>query len=685
MPELGRLARMLEPRSVAVVGASERSGSFGLRLATEVLRSPARPAVHLVHPRHREVLGHPCLPSLADLPDPVDLVLLGVPDAALPEQLALAAKRDDGGAVVFGSAPGLAEEIAAAAGPMALCGAGCMGFVNPARGVRAIGYLEREELPPGPIALVTHSGSVFSALLRTSRRLEYSLAVSSGQELVSTTADYLDYALDQPETRVVGLFLETMRDVPHLRRSLARAGERDVPVIALTVGGSAAGAALVDAHSGALAGDDAAWEALFAAHGVHRVRHLDELVDTLELFAVGRRARATSGRAGLATVHDSGAERVLVADTAERLGVGFAPLSATTRDRLQSLLGPGLAAGNPLDVWSTGSDTEGLITGCLTALADDDSVAVVALAVDLVAEYDGDLSYPHAISAVSRRTDKPVVVLANLASAVDPAQAAELRALGIPVLEGTRSGLVALRHLLARHPPGASREPPGVDPVRQARWLSRLAEGPLGDAQALDLIADYGIEVSPLRLADSAEAAVTAAEELGYPVVLKTTGVAHKTDVAGVLAGLADPSAVRAGYADLCARLGPHVAVQHQEPSGVEVALGVVRDPLVGPLLLVAAGGTMAELVGARAVALPPVDEARVRELLDGLVVDRLLAGVRGRPPADRDAVVRAVLAVSQLAVELGDALEALDVNPLVATPAGAVAVDALVVPRRAR
>ena len=203
---------MLEARSVAVVGASDRPDSFGLRLTTEALRSPGPEAVHLVHPSRREVLGRTCVPSLADLPGAVDLVLLGVPDAVVPEQLELARMRGDGGAVVFGSAAGRAEQIVAAAGDLPVCGAGCMGFVNVARGVRAIGYLERDPLPNGPIAVVTHSGSVFSALLRTHRRLDYSVVVSSGQELVTTGADYLDYALEMPETKVVALLLETMTD-----------------------------------------------------------------------------------------------------------------------------------------------------------------------------------------------------------------------------------------------------------------------------------------------------------------------------------------------------------------------------------------------------------------------------------------------------------------------------------------
>lgn len=675
--------RMLEARSIAVVGASERPGSFGDRLTTEALRSEGGPRVHLVHPKYEVVHGRPCVPSLADLDDPVDLVLLGVPDSVLVDQLTLASERGDGGAVVFGSAAGLGGPLRAAAarGAMALCGAGCMGFVNPSRGVRAIGYLERADLTPGPIALVTHSGSVFSALLRTHRRLEYSLAVSAGQELVTSASDYLAYALELDETRVVGLFLETLRDPGLLRAGLAEAAARDIPVVALTVGGSPTGRQMVTAHSGALAGDDAAWEALFSAYGAHRVRDLDEFADTLELFAVGRRITGTRPGLGVATLHDSGGERALMADAAEAVGLPFAALSDDTRARLSPLLADGLEATNPLDVWGTGADTEALFTGCMQALADDPAVGVVALAIDLVEEYDHDEAYPRSMEAMLGHTDKPLVVMSHVANAVDQRTAARLRAVGVPVLEGTYSGAVALRHLLAHAARPPAPEPPVVDVERAARWRARLGQGPLDGVETSELLADYGIAVAPVRRAASLDAALAAADEVGYPLVLKTdeAGIDHKWDVGGVRLGLADADAVRAAYDDLATRLGPRVVVQHQVAGDVELALGVVRDPMLGPVVLLAAGGTLIEVVEQRRVVLPSVSREHAEALIDGLpVVARLLAGVRGRPACDRAAVVDAVVALAQLAVELGDTLAAVDVNPLICTPDGAVAVDGL-------
>jgi acyl-CoA synthetase (NDP forming) len=673
-----RLRQMLEARTVAVVGASDRPDSFGRRMTTEVLRSPGVEQAWLVNPGRGQVLGRPTVPSLADVPGSVDLVLLGVADRALPELVGLASARGDAGAVVFGAAHGVRDEVTSAAAGLELCGGGCMGFVNAVHGVRAIGYLEPDPVPVGPIALVTHSGSVFSALLRTHRRLEYSLAVSSGQELVTTTADYLAYALSLPETRVVGLVLETVRDAAGLRAALAEAAACDVPVVALTVGGSARGRALVDAHSGALAGSDAAWEALFSAYGVHRVDGLDELVDSLECFAVGRRVRDPA--AGIATVHDSGAERVLTVDVAERLGVPFAPLATTTVERLGSLLEPGLEPTNPLDMWGSGHDSEDQLARCLTALADDPGVCAVALAVDLVEEYDGDDSYPKALARLVDQTDKPVAVLSHLGAAVDRSLAADLRARGIPVLEGTRSGLRALGHLRDH----ATRPRPigvRVDAARRGRWLERLAAGAV---DPFDLLADYGVPAVPRRTVRDARAAVDVADALGYPVVLKTgdPSVHHKVDVDGVRLGLADADAVREAYADLAGRLGPAVVVQAQAPPGVEVALGLWRDPLVGPLVLVAAGGTLVELLGERSVALPPVAPETAAAMVGRLRIAALLEGARGRPSVDAAALATVVASFSQLAVELGDHLEAVDVNPLVVHPGGVVAVDVLVVPR---
>jgi acetate---CoA ligase (ADP-forming) len=466
------LAALLAPRSLAVVGASPRPGSFGDTLVAQLLAGGYRGDVHLVNPRHREVRGRPCLPSLDDLPGPVDLAVLAVPNAALEDQLRSAAAAGIPAAVIFASclddAPDtsggpqapprappnqagpawspLAERLAAiarAAG-MAVCGGNGMGFFNLEQSLRVCGYPEPACLDAGPVAVVTHSGSVFSALLHNDRGLRFNLVVSAGNELVTTAAAYLDHALELPSTRVVVLFLETVREPAAFRAALAKAAARAVPVVALKVGHGRAARAMVAAHSGALAGEEGAYQALFDAYGVAQVATLDELADTCELLA-GRRAHP----GGLATIHDSGGERAHLLDLAERQRVPLAAISEATRRRLAAVLEPGLPAVNPLDAWGTGNDADQIFAACIRALLDDPATGALALDLDLTTEPTPETSYTGLAVDAAAATAKPVAVIANLASAIDPTQAATLRAAGLPVLEGTATGLAAFRHLLA--------------------------------------------------------------------------------------------------------------------------------------------------------------------------------------------------------------------------------------------
>ncbi|HEY7359769.1 MAG TPA: acetate--CoA ligase family protein, partial [Streptosporangiaceae bacterium] len=612
------------------------------------------------------------------------------------------ARRGDRSAVIFGGAYELPAAVPGTAGlrarladtahvaGMAVCGAGCMGFVNVAYGLRAVGYIEPDPLPAGPIALVTHSGSVFSALLRSRRELGFTLAVSSGQELVTPAAAYARYALSLPQTRVLGLVLEAIRDPGLLQQVLATASAADIPVVLLTAGSSAAGRAMVTAHSGALAGLDGSWEALAGAYGVHRVGDFAEMADTLELFAVGRRvarpaqARPPGAGTGIAAVHDSGLERAHLADLADELGVPFAAISGATRERLAGVLDPGLEPANPLDMWAGSRDAERQLTESLAALADDPAVAAVALAVDLLTEFDGDRSYALAVNAAALRTGKPLVVLANIAAAVDPDAATWLRQAGIPVLEGARSGLLALRHLLDHAARPGHAGPPRIDTARRDHWARVLAQGEPDGPDLLDLLRAYGIAAARACPAVTADGALVAAAEIGYPVVLKTgqPGIAHKSDAGGVVLGIRDPAGLTAAYAGMAGRLGPAVLVCETAGPGTELALGITRDPDLGPLVVVGAGGLLVEFLADRAVALPPVGPEAALRMLGRLRVATLLAGVRGQPPADTGAIAEAVVAVSAMASELGDHLEALDINPLICGPRGAVAVDVLAVRR---
>jgi len=695
-PERQRTAleRMLEARSVAVVGASVREGSVGNQSVVELLEGGFDGRLVPVNPKYDEVLGVPCVGSLAEIGEPVDLAILAVSNALLEEQLRLAAEAGAASAVIFASGyeepregvPPLTERLASIArdAGMALCGGNCMGFANLELRVRALGFYEPKDARVGGVTFLSHSGSAFSAMIHNDRALGLNLAVSAGQEFVTTVADYLAYALGLESTEAVGLFIETVRDPVGFREALAFANERDLPVVALKVGREERTRELVAAHSGALAGEDGAYEALFDAYGVSRVESLDEMADTLALFVAGRRA----GPGGLASVHDSGGERALLVDAAAALGVPFAEISDETSARIAALLDPGLPPVNPLDFWGTGKDAHEIVTGCVRALLQDPAVAALAFSVDMTTEEHPEMGYIAMARETFPETDKPYAMLSNLSSGIDPNDAQLVRGDGIAVLEGTLTGLAAFRHLFAYRDFRAREPIAGASPVDEdvrERWRGRLSSGePFDELEGLALLADYGVPVVESVRADTLEDAIAAAERIGFPVALKTAApdVQHKSDVGGVRLGIDDSPSLEDAYGDLERRLGRRVTVAPMAPPGVELALGVARDPQFGPLVLVGAGGILVEVLKDWRLALPPLDGPRARSMIDRLEVRPLLDGVRGQPPADFDAVARAIVALSWLGHDLGEHLEALDANPMICGPDACVAVDALVIPR---
>ena len=694
------LEGMLEARCVAVVGASVKAGSLGATMMAELRRGGYAGAVYPVNPRYDEVDGYACFSSLLDVPEPPDLAILGVANARVEPALRDAAARGAASAVTFsslyeapqdrpsGEARSLPDRLRTVAlnHGMAMCGGNGMGFLNLESRLRATGFPTPDDLRSGPVTFLSHSGSAFAALAFNDRGIGFNLLVSSGQEVVTTMADYMEYALGLDSTQVLALLLETVRDPVRFGQMLGLAAERDVPVLALTVGRTEASKAMVVAHSGALAGEHGAYEALFDAYGVLEVRGLDEMADAIELFSATR--RVTSGR-GVASVHDSGGERAMFVDVGQDVGVPFASVSDATLGALADALDPGLEPANPLDAWGTGIDADRIFRESFLILHDDPDTAAMAFVVDLTRQGEPyEEGYLQVARDVWSRTTKPFCVVSNLASAMAHDEAAMLRDGGIPVLEGTRSGLVALRSLLefrrfrARPPVGE------VEPVPRAvaeRWSRRVAAGgPFSELEALSLLADYGVPTIAAGSASTPDDAADVAARVGFPVVLKTAapGILHKSDVGGVVLGLDSARGVREAYADMAARLGPQVTVAATAPAGVEMALGVVRDDMFGPLVLVAAGGVLVELLQDRTLGLPPLDENRSRRLVDGLASRPMLDGVRGAPAANVDALARALSRLSVLAADLGDHLEALDVNPVIVSPSGCVAVDALVVLR---
>jgi acyl-CoA synthetase (NDP forming) len=688
-----RLDPLLRPRSVAVVGASARTDSLG-EWALKNLGLGGYPGrIYPVNPNYDELQGHRCYASLADLPETPDLVIFAVGDQRIECSLDEAIAAGVPAAVLQStlyldddSDPPLRERVRAKiqASGMLVCGANGMGFYNVRDNVWTCGFDSTSHEASGNVALISHSGSGMSGIIDCDERVRINVAVSTGNELSVTMDEYLDFVLDLPETRVVGLFIETARNPGGFAAALAKAAERRIPIVALKVGRTEKSAALAVSHSGAMAGDDATYEALFDRYGVQRARDQDEFTTMLIMFAEMYPIAA----GGLVTLHDSGGERQLLVDLADDADVPLTELTEKTIASLEEVLEPELPAVNPLDAWSRGGpDAAKNITRCLTLMMQDPGTAVAGVIHDRA---PAGKIYPSYLAYMQRaRTDsgKPVaLVAARQGTGHDRAAVTSTHA-GFPVLDGVSQFLVGVRALFA-YRDFQLREPaaPGeADQQIVERWRSRLATGvTLSEAESLALLTDFGVGTTAYELANSESDAVAAAVRVAYPVALKTAkeGLLHKSDEGGVVLGIQDEEQLRIAYVGMSHQLGDAVLVSSMAPTGVEMFLGVKHDPQYGPVVLIGSGGVLAETIADVQFALPPFDAAHARRCIDRLKLRPLLDGVRGRPAADIDAFCEAAARFSEMAAGLGDVLAEVDVNPVIVHEDGAVAVDALVAGR---
>ena len=691
-----RLRPLLEPRSIALVGASARPDSFGYDTLRNLASPHYRGRIHAVNPRYDRIDDIDCHPSLGDVPGGIEHAVLSVANARIEAALVDAVEAGVRSVTIFGSAylegdtagsnlKDRLQGISREAGLLVI-GANCMGYVNYSVGARVTWMRVPEGgwFDPGHITLISHSGTCFLTLQFVDPRHRHNLCISAGQELTVTAADYIDYALDKESTRVIALFLETVRDPDAFRAALDRAARAGVPVVAIKVGRTDRSAELARSHSGALAGNDAAYEAVFDHYGVLRVDTWDELAAASRLFAHHKEIAP----GGLAGIMDSGGARGMLLDLAARMDVPFADIGEGTAKTLSGLLEYGLEPVNPTDVWGSGRDWQDVYTGSMKALADDPASAMTGIFADLGGLESGGSIYLELCEKIERETAKPVFFCQHWSRAMDPEMTRRTAGSPVLVIDGTETFLAAVRLAMQRRDrvddsPGDMAPAPG-EPVIE-RWRQRLAHAEaLDENEGLALLESFGIAAPARRTAASADECAAAAAALGWPVVLKTAaaGLLHKTDVAGVILSIDNEDDAIRGWRDLAERLGPRVLVEAMAPRGIEMAAGIVIDRQFGPLVMIAAGGVLIETHADRRFLLPPSGRASVRRAIDQLACRPLLDGVRGSEAADVDALIDAVARLSVIATTLGDRLAELDINPLIVHPKGCQAVDALVIPR---
>ena len=652
--------------------------------------------IYPVNPRYDELQGHQCHASLSDIPEVPDLVIFAVGDQRLEATLDDAIAAGIPAAVMQStlvidddSDPPLRERVRKKVNDagMLVCGANGMGYYNVRDHIWTCGFDSSSHTAPGNVALISHSGSGMSGVIDCEERLRINLAVSAGIELSTTMDEYLDFALDLPETRVVGLFVETARNPEGFQAALEKAARRRIPIVALKVGRTTESAALTVSHSGALAGDDATYDALFDRYGVQRARDQDEFTTLLILFA----ELHPVGEGGLVSLHDSGGERSLFVDLAADADVPLADLSEDTIEKITAVIDPELPAINPLDAWSRGGpDASEKMTDALTLMMQDPGAALGVVVHDRAPYGKIYASYLTYMQRARADSGKPVaLVSATQGSGCDDAVVTSTHA-GYPVLDGVSRFLKGAHALFAYRDFLLRKHTALVEPDAKVveYWRSRLRTGDtLAELDALQMLSEFEVVTSSPTAASDEDAVVAAAGECGYPVVLKTAkpGLLHKSDQGGVIVGIADEDQLRSMYALMRNRLGDDVLVASVAGVGVEMILGVKRDPQFGPVVIIGFGGVLAETIADVQFALPPFDAEHARRCIDRMKLRPLLDGVRGVPAADIDAFCELAQRFSIMVNALRDVLAEVDVNPVICNESGAIAVDGLVVGRDRR
>jgi len=674
------LDALFAPRSVAVLGASRNPAKLGHRLLQNVKESGFPGVVHAVNPSGEPILGYATVPAVEALPEGVDLALVSLPAPAVPAAVAALAARRARAAVVlssgFGEVDGPGRQAQAAllatarAAGLRLVGPNCMGvFSAPAR----LNGTYFWDLPrtPGGIGLVSQSGAYGGLVMRHlgGRGLGVARFLSIGNQADVDVAEVVEYLADDAATTLIACFVEALRDGRRFVEVAARAC-RVKPVVVLKGGRSDAGRRAAGSHTGALAGGWEVFRAACRAAGVVAAEETDEFFDAIEALAAagGRRPSAPS----LAIVTVSGGPSVIAADCAERSGLAVPALPEPARAALRALLPPFAALGNPVDL--TPQVEPDRIAPAVRRVLDEPAVGgAVAIDVGLDVPEFGD-----AVVAAAGATGKPVV--AFVADA--PGVAERLRRGGVAVLPGPERAVRAWRALWLAAPralaPWPARRPLPADLEAALGATTGALPYPL----ARRLLEAYGVRLCRDAVAATVDEAVIAAERLGYPVALKgeAPGLLHKTEAGAVRLGLGDAAAVRAAAAEIVARTGAlRLLVQEQVGPGVELLVGARRDETFGPVIAVGTGGVLAEVVRDVSLRLAPLDAAGARAMLREGARERLLAGPRGLPAADDAPLVQTVLAVAAL-VCAEPRVREIDLNPVVAAGADAVAVDALVI-----
>lgn len=700
------LERLFQPRSIAILGASEDFVKISGRPLKFLLDKGYPGKIFPVNPKYTTLAGLPCYPNVGAIPEPVDLAIVALPAAAVPDAVAQCAAKGVGAAVVFSSGFGemgeegrrLEVEVAEAArrGGLRLCGPNTLGFMNTLDRVMATFSQAGEgEAPGGPVAFVTQSGAFGTAIFALARQrgLPFGYFVNSGNEADLEFADLLDYVVADPRVRVAAGYIEGLKDGRKLLAVSERALELGKPIVVAKVGRSSAGARAALSHTGSLAGSDRVYSGVFRQKGIVRAAHDEELLDLVSAFL---HCPLPRGR-GLGIVTQSGGAGVLMADRAEEIGLSVPELAEETKERLRNVIPAFGSAKNPVDITAQFIADPGLLRSSLEIVLQDPRVDAAIFYLGLMERFADQVVAN--LREVHAGAEKPLLVAW---AGAPEAGLRGLRECGICALPSATRAVNAVRGLVEyaeaqrrwKRRPGSEARAEGGREALQSLARTCRSEGRrvLTTGESFGLLSRYGLRVARFRLSRTPDEAARAAEEIGYPVALKieSPAIRHKTEAQALRLDVSGRAEVFRAFEELQAAARRHapgaeihgVLVQEMVRDGTEVVVGVHHDTQFGPVVMVGLGGILVEVLEDVSFRAAPLGRDDAEQMLAELRGARVLEGVRGRPPADVRSLSEALLAVSRLAADAAGEIAELDINPLLVLPEGlgAVAVDALTV-----
>jgi len=684
---------LLRPKTIAIIGASDSSRGGWAREIYENLEFSGFPAkLYLVNPKRTELWGRPVFANFAAIPEPVDLALTIIPSPAIPDTLAEAAAHGLKCALIYaaqfgegGDAEGQcrADAVRALCNKYGLrvCGPNCMGSVSLRENLLLYPSTRVRGLRPGSVGVVFQSGGTFQFWLQQAslRGLDFSYAVSSGNELDLDLADYISFLVDDPATRIIACMVEGIRRPKAFMAAAEKALAAKKPIILVKLGRSAAGQAAAQSHTGAIASDATVFDAVCRRYGIINVPSLDDLIENCLAFGQGRLPKGPL--IGMSCY--SGGSKGLALDYAADEGAAMAPLMPETKAKLKTMIDPGLAAENPLDCGPTVGVRALQFAEICKVVCADPTVDLVTVQ-GLLPVNPTDPCDPGPLRSVFESTTKPVLAFGRIAQNVSEISRKFQSETGVPFIHGLPETIRALRNL-ARYAEALRHPVPPPDPPVAVR-------GP--DAGALDaLLAKHGLVPPSSALAASPDDAAGKAAAIGFPVAVKIVSpqASHKTEVGGVALHLADEAAVRAAAERMAARLRAHDAratidgfLVQEMVDGLEMLIGVREDPQFGPIMAVGFGGVAVEAIKDVAIRLLPIDHGTAADMIFSLRGAELLGAFRGRLTRDTPALTQAMIGLSRLFAAYRPWIAEIEVNPLIvrARGEGACAVDVRIIPR---